>query len=109
MLFISCVLLAIVLWLGGLYLYSQRQRLNVNRFVMFLLLSDEVRAAQKQGFEDWLQQTPAISAQRLYQAADSAIERVAARLAAGDPNDAATSSILGVPALLWNYKERQQK
>lgn len=95
---------AAIVWCLKLYRYSQSKRLHLNCYITYLLLSDEVRAAQKQGFEQWLRGITAKDAQALSYAAYSAIENIADRLAAGDPKKPGTSSIIGAHALLWSHK-----
>jgi hypothetical protein len=92
------------IWFGALWWHGVNQSNHLMYFTGYLLLLDDTRAIQKRSFEDWLHQSEAKDAQTLSGEATRAIQRLADRLAAGDPKNPKTSSVLGFHALVWNRK-----
>jgi hypothetical protein len=103
-LFALALAMLVALWFVALYWKAVRESNNLTYYIGYLLLIDDMRAIQKQSFEDWLRQSDAKDARTLSNAALTAIRRLADRLAAGDPKKPATSTLLGFYSLLWNRK-----
>jgi hypothetical protein len=99
-----------VLFAAALFYYriSHLKRLHLNYYVVYLLLSEEVRTSQRLSFEKWLQASKAANEDALAFDAVLAIEQIADRLAEDDPkkDPAYTSTVLGSKTLLWNTKLR---
>lgn len=93
------------IWFAALYWRAINESLHLTYYIAYLLLLDDTRAIHKQSFEDWLRQSDAKDPGTLSNAARQAIQRLADRLAAGDPNKPAiSSSVLGFSSLIWNRK-----
>jgi hypothetical protein len=93
-------------WHIGSRLQHARTTNNLDCYIVYLLLDDEIRAKQKATFIDWIRETPAKDAADLSTRAILAIDRVAKALAAGDPSRPGTSSLMGAHAMLWQVKTR---
>jgi hypothetical protein len=84
---------------------SQNKRLHLNYYIVYLLLSDATREKHKQDFEKLIREADEKDAASLSLKAYKALEGMADRLAAGDPNKASTSSVLGAHAMIWECKK----
>jgi len=108
-LFALALAMLAAIWFAALYWKSVRECNNLTYYIGYLLLLDDTRALHKQSFDDWLRQSDAKDAGTLSIAAIHAIGRMADRLAAGDPKEPATSSVLGFHGVVWNrLKELRQ-
>jgi len=94
----------VAIWFGALYWRAITESNHLSYYIGYLLLLDDTRAIHKQSFEDLLRQSDAKDASTLSIAAMRAIRELSDRLAAGDPKNPATPSVLGFQALVWNRK-----
>ncbi len=74
---------------------SQRKRLNLRNYIVYLLLDDSIRNDHKTKFGQWVQQSNARDAMDLSTQASNVVENMADSLAAG-------GSTLAAHAMLWN-------
>jgi hypothetical protein len=81
-------------YLGGQRL-SQRKRLNLRNYIVYLLLDDSIRSDHKAKFGLWIQQSNAHDAMQLSSQASNVIENMADSLGAG-------GSTLTAHSMLWN-------
>jgi hypothetical protein len=86
---------------------SQKKRLHLNYYMVYLLLDDTTREKHKQDLQKWIRESDANDASSLSFRAYKILEDMADRLAAGDPRNPSTSSVLGAHAMLWQYKKSQ--
>jgi hypothetical protein len=86
---------------------SQGKRLHLNYYIVYLLLDDTTRENHKRDFQKWIRESDAKDAMSLSFRACKFLENMADRLAAGDPRNPSTSSVLGAHAMLWQYKKPQ--
>ena len=84
---------------------SAGKRNNLSYLVIYLLLNEEIHKAQRIGFHKWIKSAEAETPERLCSLASEAAERLADQLAAGDPSNPKTSSVLGASSMLWNAKK----
>jgi hypothetical protein len=94
-----------VIWYFKSVTFSHRKRIHLNCFVTYLLLSDEIREAQKKGFQNWIRAADASDPQALIDGAFQATERLADELALAAEKPGA-SSLFGARGMIWAYKER---
>lgn len=80
--------------------YSHRKRLNQNTYIVYLLLSDEIREGQKRNFLAFLREERPLAedAEELTLSAFDAIEGVADKLAE-------SGSMLSAHAMIWNFED----
>lgn len=84
--------------------YQHMKRLNLNHYIVYLLLNDEIRTKHKNEFGKWIQQSNAKDAMELSLAAGWTTENMADQLS--------STSALGAHAMLWNSeyaKELREK
>jgi len=93
-----------LIWFFAFYRHSHQKRLNLNYYIVYLLLNDEIRKNHKLDFEKWIRESEANDAMSLSLQAYSVIENMSDRLA-----DAQTSSALGAHGMIWNYKQETGK
>jgi len=84
---------------------SIRRRIHLENYVVYLLMSDGIRQQHKADFERWIVQAKSPDALALSSAAHRVIDNMAERLGAGDPAIAASASILGAHAMIWQFKK----
>ena len=93
----GCALLLVL----RLYWLEVSERNHLIDYAGQLLLFDEVRISHEKEFDNFLRASKATNWQELHYCAGFAIARMANRLAAGDPKNPASSSVLGFPAAAW--------
>lgn len=98
-----------VIWHVSSQRLNHRKRNQLENYVIYLLLSDDIRAQHKTDFTQWIARTDAADALALSTAARRTVDNMAERLAAGDPQRPVTSSYLGSHAMLWNIKQGDRK
>jgi hypothetical protein len=104
--FLGWVLFVLLLiWFIAGMRFSHKKRLHLNYYIVYLLLNDATREKHKQDFEKLIRETDANDASSLSLKAYNALEGMADRLAAGDPNIPSTSSVLGAHAMIWECKK----
>lgn len=84
---------------------GQRKRTALENYVIYLLLSDEIRTRHQAEFQQWISRSNAADAMALALAAHRTVDNMAQRLAAGTPQQPATSSYLGSHSMLWAVKQ----
>ena len=70
--------------------FSHRKRLNLNSYVAYLLLSDQIREKHKHAFVEWIRGSRAQDAMSLWLQADSVTEGMADQLANREDSDLAS-------------------
>jgi hypothetical protein len=94
-----------VVWHIGSQRLNHRKRIALENYVIYLLLADELRTRHQADFRQWIARSDARDAMALSSAAHITVDGMAERLAAGDPQQPATSSTLGAHSMLWNAKQ----
>ena len=84
--------------------HTARKQNHLSYYIVYLLLSDDIRASQKTHFCDWIRSEDAPTASVLMRRALSAIERSAERLAVGDPRQPLSGSAFASTAMIWGVK-----
>lgn len=103
---LAWILLAVAIaWHVASSRLNHRKRLELENYIIFLLLSDGVRAQHQVDFRQWIAKSDARDALALSTAAHRTVDNMAGRLGAGDPKNPASSSWLGAHAMLWNVKQ----
>lgn len=106
--YVSWAILALVLiWHIYSAYNSASKRNHLSCLIIYLLLNDEIHAAQKKGFLEWIKNAQADDPQQLFLQASEATERLADQLASGDPNKPESSSVLGATGMLWKAKQNE--
>ena len=103
---VAWILLALaVAWHFASQRRSHRKRIQLESYVVYLLLSDDIRGRHQAEFRKWIASTDALDAFALSAAAHRVIDHMAESLAVGDPSRPGTSSTLGAHAMLWQIKQ----
>ena len=89
-----------VIWYFKSMRFSHVKRLNLTSYVVYLLLSEELRTNHQQNFMEWISTSSFQDAMSLSHQAGAVIENMADNLATGED-----SSILGAHGLLWQFKQ----
>ncbi len=98
---IGLVLLGIIaIWFFVSYRQGHQKSLNLNYYIVYLLLNDSIRQSHKQKFEMWIRDAEAKDAISLSLKAYEAIEGIADELADGELSSAVRSH-----GMICNYKK----
>jgi len=84
---------------------NHRKRNQLENYVVYLLMSDDIRTEHRRQFQQWISERSVPNALALSMAAHRVVDNMAEQLAIGDPADPATSSTLGANAMLWRFKQ----
>lgn len=92
---ILCGLL--ILWYFASISHANRRSINLESYIIFLLMSDGLRADNKAKFQNWISESNANRADELRMKAGQTIQAFANDLAKEG------SSLLGSSSLIWNF------
>lgn len=81
--------------------FGYGKRINLESYIIHLLLDDTIREEHKRNFQEWIRETEAEDAVELGLRAHYAIQGIAERLAK-------SGSLLTADALIWDCKKRAQ-
>jgi hypothetical protein len=90
----------VVLWYFASMRYVSNRSINLESYVVFLLLDDDVRANHKLKFQNWIAASKVDRADTLRARAGSLVQSVANDFAEGG------SSLLGSSSLIWSLYKR---
>lgn len=89
----------LLVWFLASYRFSHKKRLNLNYYIVYLLLNDDIRESHKRKLEQWIHNSDAKDALSLALQAYSAVEQMADALSTSSP-----SSAVGAVGILWQVK-----
>jgi hypothetical protein len=96
-------ILSVVLfvWYIASMVYTAKKMNNLESYVVFLLLSDDIRSDHKKKFQDWISKSKETRTDDLRERASDAVQLMADSLAKG-------GSTLSSSAFIWKHKSASE-
>jgi hypothetical protein len=91
----------LLLWYFATMRFNAKRETNLESYVIFLLLSDDILAGQRKQFQKWIAEANETRSDKLWMRAGDVVQYSAERLGT-------SGSALSSMAMVWKYKKQSQ-